>query len=284
MRLLLFGLIAFSVLILAGCTGGARGSTSCKDNTQCKSWQFCNTTSGSCTLLAGYCEANDQCKDEFTECDLNGTHTCVFKEGLCRSSANCQTWQVCDSTMHCRPSPGFCDADEQCDAVFEFCNPSTHKCGPAPGYCNADTDCDSWERCDVVSKRCFLLEGRCDLDGDCENFETCNLKTHFCEPKVGFCQNDDDCPVYAKCDLASKKCVARQGFCVADNECNQWEFCSGQNHTCTPNKDRCGSNEHCGDWQVCDSLHFCKAKLGYCNDNGDCLQGEVCNQQTHRCQ
>src|SRR5512136_2344246 len=99
-RLLFVGLIALA-LLTAGC--GGRGTSACKDNTQCQPWQYCNTTSGACATMAGYCDADAQCRDNMTTCDVGGTHLCVYKEGMCRTSANCQSWQVCDSTLHCRP-------------------------------------------------------------------------------------------------------------------------------------------------------------------------------------
>lgn len=284
MRLFLLGLIVVAIIAF-GCTSKT-STASCKTDTQCKSYQFCNQTSGSCATLPGYCDVDSQCtqRDNLTICDSQNTHTCVYANNTCRTNANCQNWQVCDANDMCQPAPGYCNLDSQCTPVFQFCSPSTHQCAPAPGYCSSDTDCEAWQQCDVVSKRCFLLPGRCDLDGDCQNYQSCDVKTHNCVPKVGFCNNDQDCPTYARCDSASKKCVASQGYCLQDNECNSWELCDSQTHQCKPQNDRCDSTADCGSWQVCDSNHDCAAKVGFCNDNTNCVQGEVCNQQTHMCQ
>ncbi len=280
--------VVLSVLA-AGCTGG-RGSTPCADNLACESWEFCNASSTMCTPLPGYCNAEDDCtaRDALMTCDLASTHLCIFTEGRCRTNANCARWQACDSRQTCRAAPGYCDSNSQCDAVFEFCNPSTHKCGPAPGYCKGDTDCDSWEKCDVVSKKCYLLEGRCDLDGDCGSWQTCSLTdegpSHICVSKAGFCMTQNDCDLsWSKCDDPTHKCIARQGFCGGDNECNAWEYCGEDEHRCVSQPDRCSTADDCGDWQVCDSGHYCLARLGYCNTKADCVQGEVCNQETHLC-
>lgn len=275
-------------VLAAGCTGG-RGTT-CAQDTDCKSWEFCNQSDKTCALLPGYCSSEDDCtkKDELMTCDLVNTHLCVFKEGLCRTNANCDAWQVCTGNQTCRAAPGFCDADSQCNPVFEFCNPTQHKCGPAPGFCTASTDCSSWEKCDVVSKKCYLIEGRCNLDGDCENWQTCSLKDtatpHTCVPKEGFCMTQNDCDLsWSKCDDSAHKCVARQGFCGSDNECNPWEYCGLDAHTCAPKPDRCSLTSDCGDWQICDSGHYCQAKVGFCNTKADCVAGEVCNEEIHKC-
>jgi len=284
MRILLFGLIAVMIMV-AGCAGGTRGPATCKEDKSCQSWQFCNQSSSLCITKPGYCDNETQCsaKDPLMTCDLASTHLCIFSQGTCRINANCEMWQVCASGT-CRAAPSYCESDSQCDPAFEFCNPSTHKCGPAPGYCISDTDCDSWKKCDVVSKRCYMLPGRCDLDADCLSWQACDIKTHNCNAKAGYCVNQNDCEGWARCDLQTKKCVARQGYCGNDNECNDWEFCNKDTYQCTPQPDRCGSNENCGDWQVCDSGHFCNAKVGFCDSDGDCVQGEVCNQGTHKCQ
>ena len=284
MRLLLFGFIVLAVLAF-GCTGGG-GSAGCASNGDCQSWQSCNATSKSCETLPGYCDAEADCgaNDTLMTCDLARTHLCIFKEDRCRTNANCDIWQVCDSQQSCRAAPGYCDSDGQCNPSFEFCNPATHQCGPAPGYCTKDTDCDSWKKCDTVSRRCYMIPGRCDVDGDCENWQTCELKTHFCQPKTGFCINDGNCQNWARCDPASNKCVARQGYCGTDNECNAWEYCKTDTHRCVVQRDRCGLDSDCGSWQTCATDHFCRARVGYCNDNADCVSGEVCNQQTHLCQ
>jgi hypothetical protein len=288
MRVLALCLLVLAVLAV-GCTG--RGATACTENGNCKSWEFCNLSAKTCALLPGYCSGETDCtqRDELMTCDLASTHLCVFKEGRCRTNANCDRWQSCSSNQTCRAAPGFCDSDGQCDPAFEFCNPAQHKCGPAPGYCVRDLDCSAWEKCDVVSKKCYLLEGRCNLEGDCENWQTCSLKeaatAHNCVPKKGFCMTQNDCDLsWSKCDDPTHKCIARQGFCGADNECNPWEYCGLEKHTCAPNPDRCNIEADCGNWQLCDSGHYCKARLGFCNTRTDCITGEICNQATHRCE
>lgn len=271
-------------MIYAGCSSNTKGG-SCNDNTNCYAWQYCNATGHNCATLPGYCTADSECNDSLLSCDLAKTHKCIFSEGRCRTNANCDIWQVCDSTNYCRAAPGYCDSDSVCEPTYEFCNPATNKCSPAPGYCTSDTDCDAWKKCDVVSKRCYLIAGRCDLDGDCENWQNCDVKAHRCVAKSGYCVNDDNCDTsWSKCDMTLKKCVARQGFCAGDNECNDWEFCSGGSHRCTPLKDRCSTFADCGSWQFCDTDHYCKHQTGYCDEDKNCVTGEVCNQNNHLCQ
>lgn len=279
-------------LLAAGCTGG-RGP-SCTPATQgadCQPWEFCNASSSTCAPLPGYCTSEDDCtkKDNLTTCDLANTHLCVFQAGRCRTTANCDTWQVCTDNQTCSAAPGFCDSSSQCNPVFEVCDTTQHKCGPAPGYCNHNTDCNAWENCDVVSKKCYLLQGRCNHDGDCDNWQTCSVANdatvHYCIPKAGYCLTQNDCDLtWSKCDASTHTCVARQGFCGNDNECNPWEYCVLDTHTCAPQPDRCGSASDCGDWQICDSGNNCKAKVGFCDTKGDCVSGEVCNEATHTCQ
>lgn len=292
MRFAVLCLLALAVvmaLLAAGCTG-SRGAT-CTADTDCKSWEFCNQSAGACSSLPGYCTSDGDCtaRDNLTVCDITNTHLCVFQAGRCRTDVNCGSWEVCTSNQTCMAAPGYCDADSQCNPVFEYCNPSQHKCGPAPGYCVADTDCEAWQKCDIVSKKCYLLEGRCDVDGDCADWQTCSVKTdttaHYCVPKTGFCLTQNDCDLtWSKCDATSHKCIARQGFCSADNECNPWEYCGLDAHQCLPAPDRCDLDTDCGDWQICNGGHYCKAKLGSCDTNADCVSGEVCDQASHSCQ
>lgn len=280
MKLILIGLFAITIF-LAGC-GGNTGPTTCTSDSTCQSWQLC--TNSTCTVRPGFCVADGDCSDNLTICDAASSHLCVFKEGSCRKTSDCQGWQVCDSEFKCRPAPGYCDADNQCDQPSEFCNPSKHQCGPAPGYCVDSRDCEAWKQCDITTKRCTLLDGKCDVDGDCESWQVCTIKTHICKAKVGFCISTEDCSAWTLCDKTTNKCIARQGYCIAHNECNDWELCSSQTHRCVPDKDRCNLNSNCGTWQVCDSSHYCSAKTGFCNTAADCVQGEQCNQQTHTCQ
>ena len=281
MRAMLILAIFASTLFLPGCIETPPG---CTTDAECMAWQRCNLTLKACQSATGYCDFDSECNSELLRCDTNITHTCVFIPGRCNTSLNCEPWQVCSSDNHCQPAPGFCSDNNQCDALFEYCNPSSHKCSPKPGFCNADTDCNSWEKCDTQSRKCFLMQGRCVLDSDCASWQACDLKTRLCIAKTGFCANDEGCPSWAKCDPASNKCIPRAGYCDADNQCNQWEFCSSKTHRCTVMADRCGTKADCGWWQICTKDNHCRAAVGYCTFDSDCVAGERCNEQTHLCQ
>ncbi len=270
------------VFVLAGCIGPAQ--TGCTIDKQCPAWQSCNLSSKTCAVAPGYCVSSNECNTSLMECDTNTTHTCVYKRDRCVTDANCDMWQACASDQYCRPAPGYCSDNTQCDQTFEYCKPANHICSPKPGFCTADFDCDAWKRCDTMSRKCFLIGGRCDFSTDCSSWQDCEVKSHTCIAKAGFCINDDDCSEWARCDPQSKRCIARQGYCDADNQCNNWEYCSSNTHLCTVKKDFCGIDADCGSWQICTLTHTCQAKSGYCSVDKDCVMGEVCNEQNHLCQ
>src|SRR5271157_4073985 len=184
--ILLLGSLALFIM-LSGCLGGG---VSCSGDSQCQQWQYCNQTDKACKTATGYCASDVDCNDTLMQCDLNATHTCVYKEGNCLTDVNCESWQVCTSNKTCEPAPGYCGDNSQCDQSTDYCNPSNHLCSPKPGYCTGDTDCNAWEKCDVSSKKCVLMPGHCNADTDCQSWQACDAKSYLCIAKQGFCGND----------------------------------------------------------------------------------------------
>jgi hypothetical protein len=107
---------------------------------------------------------------------------CEPKRGLCGSSAQCESWQVCDvSNRRCVSRPGFCSGSAECGPA-EFCNSTTHTCQTRPGFCKTTADCPISQRCDTdptspTAYRCVNVI--CTKNEDCPG-SSCDPETQRC--------------------------------------------------------------------------------------------------------
>ncbi len=130
--------------------------------------------------------------------------------------------------------------------------------------------------------------GGCTTDADCDDGLVCS-DTGSC---VG-CTSDGDCGRAQRCDAASFTCVYRGGWgdeCVAHADCPLGMFCV--QGLCTPDEHTrmCGALGQCPPVDDDDppmrcnrALNVCEEDLG-CFDGTDCLEGEVCNPGTAKCE
>lgn len=146
---------------------------------------------------------------------------CSGGEGECGS--RCRNWQFCDEGV-CRPEPGRCATDEDCDSAMPICELETatcisHRCDPvcldwqvclsgacetAEGYCGRHIDCEVL--CDFATHQCAADY----CEPACEGWQVCAGTT--CEPAEGRCLTDIDCPADKPvCSVVTRNCGPAAG-------------------------------------------------------------------------
>lgn len=137
--------------------------------------------------------------------------------------------------------------------------------GEKPGQdrsrCEADTDCGEGLVCGPAAT-CV----ECASDGHCPRAMGCDASTYTCRFRQGWgdeCAAHEDCPLGMSC---------AQGLCLPTQLVTP---CGGLGQ-CPPLDD--GTPRRCNR-----ELSVCEEDLG-CFDNDDCLESEVCNPGTGKCE
>ena len=232
----------------------------------------------------------------------NYTGLCVEMIAGCKTSADCQTSEYCDSnTRACRPLKGFCEgcaADLECGGALDNCildEVLMQKfCGKS---CATTTDCPRGAACVVKNgvKQCW--PDKSPVPGQaasCKNFQgcvpdslrTCNASpdcmdnSQRCDPASGKCTAIVQvCPFGTTCDPRAKICVAD---CAVDADCGDPKLrCT--NRICEPIGE-CTMDTQCPANKVCaipagaatgQCVPFCQADL-------DCPVGQSCQKVNER--
>lgn len=250
-------LFSLSFLLFAiGCSDS--NNSSCKDDSECKTWQFCNTSSGNCDLREGYCERHPDCADKGAQiyCDTL-EHQCVE----CMQDYHCEMGASCGANNYCvREKEVTCSADVECLGVTVkgecyippgyasgFCVDCKKDTDCGEGYlcnsnykCEVKTPCDSDEACEDMPgmNQCFMLNGTssgycvsCLTGADCPNGKQCN-ENHQCEivtnPKQ--CMNNADCADdylgRTTCHILPGKVIGQCVQCAGDSDCPIGQDCT----------------------------------------------------------
>ncbi len=236
------------------CTGGA---SLCVDRKDCKTNEICN--SGCC---GAYANSGKDCKKD-TDCGLGGE--CIpdgagFKCNLCalscKSNSDCSTGTVCEEQC-CRVAA--CQSDNNCkEATKPKCDAETAKCVA----CLADGDCPARQAC--RDKQCRQVQ--CREDKDCTDSQKPVCESYFCKPPI-ICKTDADCVKrnpgsdLTRCDPTAndQRGVCKKGLCA----------------TCTNDSD-CGiSKDFCV--QKDKGLKDGPRCLTACEGTNDCPQGFFCS-------
>ncbi len=246
----------------------------------------CTQQNGANVCRSGSCSANGLCEpaggcNVDADCSNGnwcneGTHTCTPKlaNGL----------GVPSDPPHQNPTlNGKCtQAAATLTCTSGVCDAADDKCGYAndDGPCtkaNGGSVCRSGA-CSIAST--CMPQGGCNVDGDCGPFTWCNIQSHACSPTLDNGQPvpsdpphktptlDGTCtPEAGKLVCISLVCDANDGLCgYADGT----GPCDAQNAAVVCRSKSCGQDG------------LCKPAAG-CNVDGDCPQGEWCNESVHAC-
>ncbi len=170
-------------------------------------------------------------------------------------------------------------ADAETCLDHEDCDPTYYclegMCYPlASGDCRKDTDCPGYPDlyCEQSSFTCRFL---CATNEQCRENEFCNPVTHKCDPASG---GDEDLDLELPSESDSDQVVT----CSDHADCPYGFYC--EDSVCQPlAAGECRRHDDCPNRPdtYCDSrLLLCRY---YCMDNGQCLQGEFCDDD-YTCQ
>lgn len=234
---------------------GVAGISSCTEDINCGSENYCDTCAGVCRPFKSLCEpctSDTQCADDGACLDfVSGGRfclkACVANAGCPQPGYDCKpvngkTFSQCVPLSGSCEQPALCTQDGDC-SLGEICEEGS--CGPG---CMDDPSCPDGDVCTAF--RCVLAcsnanpcpaeqfcddDGHCGIEGgcvepaDCEQPETfCDMSTNTCAPG---CLMDFDCKSSAKeCDAGN--CV--QKGCAANYFCAFEEVCALETGQCEP--------------------------------------------------
>ncbi|MEI9950295.1 MAG: hypothetical protein WDO74_15280 [Pseudomonadota bacterium] len=207
---------------------------------------------GNCTAAVGtlVCAAS-VCDTADSKCgyaDNHGPCTAGNAGTVCRSGS-------CSSNLLCRPASG-CNVDADCTGG-KWCNEASHVCsvqlangiGMPTDVPHSNPTLDG--SCSVAAGSLVCLAGVCDVKDD----------------KCGK-QNGS-----GSCTLVNQATVCRSGVCDADGSCGYATDhgpCSAVNAATVCRSGSCSANLLC-------------QPAGGCNIDGDCADGQWCNETSHTC-
>lgn len=123
------------------------------DTLTCGDWQTCEY-SGQCKAKSGFCDGQSDCWS-YQQCNT-GTHACELKLGQCADTADCD---VNGATPKCELPSHTCVAGDPCEGVV--CD-SWKGCENADGKCHLLTDrCDTSDDCTGDKPACDLATHTC---------------------------------------------------------------------------------------------------------------------------
>jgi uncharacterized protein (TIGR03382 family) len=250
----------------------------CTEDTECSSGYcdggFCQPphTPIPCTNAASDCPSGDLCVSGY----------CEPPQG-CTNDTDCPGGELCYEDGTCQPGqpPVPCELDNECpptndDVWVPVCYGGF--CQPSPGSCNADEDCPGGFGC--IEGICLPVDppNTCVTVFDCAGNETC--VSGVCTPggDPNQCETADDCPINPNDDVGPA-CVG--GMCTsasyAPTTCGSINDCSPgfgcELSLCVPVVGACQLDGDCGgEGQECVG-GWCGSS---CSTSADCGNGDVC--------
>ncbi len=265
--------------------------TLCKSDSDCKSGERCELSSGACLP-----EQGNQCK---TDNDCAGDKYCV--SGSCVSGRRpCQNDVECNGGFYCEggfcyrtkcQSNSDCPLGKSCDTLAQQCKESN------PQDC-AQTGCPQGQVCNPSNRQCEAAKN-CTQAG-CPSGQTCNATTGQCESGSGQDCTQSGCPSGQVCNSSTKQCEAAQSGCTSDATCippngtckngacvNCQQVGCSSSTWCNPSTGRCIATP-----PACTSNADCKAPSGSCISGGclscasqfSCPSNKVCNRAEGLCE
>jgi hypothetical protein len=285
MKRILSGSLFF--LLLAGCGGESEFQGECQRDTDCRSFQRCDTLNFRCV-----CASDEACAaGEF--CNPSGS---CQKIATCFSNADCREGTICDiQSGGCIPASS-CTTDFHCD-LGQICQEGACRIG-----CRDTSDCD-------LQKREVCIEGTCranlcESNRYCEFGKVCEPSSHICQaPSEPYCTTGcsptceqcgdnvtigpcgDPRHVCARIDAANTRCWV---YCEKDEECPSGYQCVPTTVSWGP---YCQTDLDCTDNPVPDDrvVNLCDGTgggqtVGRCRLNKQpCRKDEDCYQFTTHC-
>ncbi|MFH1425388.1 MAG: hypothetical protein ABIG28_01495 [archaeon] len=289
---------------LIGCTTGdvcsAGTCSGITDGSLCQAWESCNPIADCQQMTCSNCE---ECDTWFSGCDYDECHNncdwgngCYFA-GVVMLGDNCvDLASACGEIASCADY-----SEEECGnnpcavaGALSGCEFDGSDCKQVP-YCG-DNSCDAGEDCLSCELDCgcsgntpycsgmtcveCVVGSSCDDGLFCNGAELCN--SGVCgvgippvDDEVGctndYCDEDNDMVVRTPSDLN----------CDDDLFCNGVEFCDAL-LDCQAGILQCLAGENCLEDQ-----DMCEPIPGYCDDNFDCVDGNVCTDDVcfeNRCE
>ncbi len=246
----------------------------CKQSSDCKSSEYCDSNTRACRSLKGFCEGcalDAECGGAMDNCIKDEALGEKFCGKSCAAAIDCPRGSACvdkGGTKQCWPAtspipgqPASCknfqgcvpDSLRTCNTSPE-CMDSSQRCDPASGRCLAIVQvCPFGTTCDPRAKICVA---DCAVDLDCGDPKL-RCTNRVCEP-VGECSADEQCPINKVCSIvagqATGQCVP---FCQADTDCAVGQSCQQINnrYKCAPG---CATHDNCPLDQRCNSAKQCE--------------------------
>ena len=241
----LAGLLALTLVAVAGCQPDEHGvRTYCDDtgcyrcdhnddcsqipnrrctaDSQCKDSQRCTTIGCAKACTTDHqCDKDDHCTNGFcAPKGFNDVKPYVAPKS-CAKDTDCDDGQVCGDTKKCQAA---CKSDDQCgpNKVCAPCGKCQQKgvpatCGANIKYCSTQGSCGIGKSCEA--NRCHF---NCTTSNTCPTGQVCSDK--------GYCKDDPD-PKNAECAL--------------DLDCTDGACINGYCHPSCKTSLECGDNELC---------------------------------------
>jgi len=193
----------------------------------------------------------------------------------CYDNSDCTGGLVCNAAEVCRTAPGCGTGDRNCDAgCYGECVKPTE---PNPDKCRGSNECPVGEYCTIETGAC---------DSNCGPNGTCTTECWGdCKPRENgsICYSDNECQFGQFCDR--DPCVFPEGDAAGNGAdrigcggvCAAKEGCNGPND-CAPGE-ICGCAPYAGDAPANGLMPCylqCQPAEGACNYDGDCKEGQVC--------
>ena len=252
-------------------------ATGCNVDADCAGGQWCNETSHACTAKLGN-GTNIPTDAPHANPTLSGTCTTAAATLVCQSA-------VCDTTDNkCGfdTNGGPCSASNATTVCRSGACSANLLCRPLNG-CNVDSDCAAGTWCAEATHVCTakLANGvgiptdaphtNPTLSGTC----TADAASLVCQAAV--CDTKDDkCGKLngsGACTTTNQATICRSGICDSDGLCGydtNHGPCTALNAATVCRSGSCSSNLLC-------------EPAGGCNVDGDCSNGQWCNETSHLC-
>src|SRR5437867_1102530 len=282
-RRFLFPILASTVLLLVGGSGGAVGEPGprpalecppCDDGNAC-TVDSCDTSTGVCVYAALICDDQNACTTD--SCDAaNG---CVFtplpEETACDDGNTCTAGDACDADGHCAgtPEPSGTECDDRNSCTLSDACDGAGACAGIPqtpgSSCDDGLGCSVNDVCVQGSTGGVTCQGTprvCD-DGNICTDDSCDPATGECVTQPVNCDDgsectSDSCSPSQGCQHVTRTAVA----CDDHNPCTDFDRLS-----CVDNRLVCVGNvpPDCNDDRGC--------TIDTCSPTAGCQHTENCN-------
>ncbi|TNE46254.1 MAG: hypothetical protein EP343_24425 [Deltaproteobacteria bacterium] len=253
--------LALSLVGLVACSSPPG---SCRDNSECQSYEVCNVSTSRCQSAGPVCGN--------TVCEVGETCSSCASDCACKDGKTCNASGVCEDAPACFTNAD-CQSPKSCEN--KMCVEPSAACDPA---CPSGQECNEGACVPTGTKVCTS-------DADCPANTKCSVTDALCVPTCSATQTT--CPTGLRCDTTAQLCVPDNGgtgtTCSSDAQCKTGEVCDVAFQECAK---ACNSNADCSNdpKEICytdeDQKKFC---IPGCNKDSECQSTEVCDTQYNEC-